>query len=639
MRIVTGALLALVLMPLAAAQIESYASLPEIWAAELSPDGAHLATGCTPRGPREICIYDLVNGQPPIVLPAPDGARVVGFFWPSNTHLMFESVSFERTAYSSGLAAETIRHRISYSLADGNLARFPSFGSYRAPMLQADNRIAWEMTYDLDTNRDNTTSQMRARNDFGTVVYEIDLNDGDVKRTLETSEGSTVQFLLEPSGEPFLDIRYSERSGEYSIHRTDLRHRSAIYSGAFEAAYPSVYGLTVDRQAIAIRIPRIGLRRLDIATGELTEFDGGGLSVNMMGPKIDPYSETVVGFGYTDDLNRQIFIDPDLAALHDELKQILSENSVTIGSWSADRSKMVVIGRDAGQPANYYLLDLETGSLGGLGSTYSRPDGLGFPSTEAIAYEASDGLEIPGYLTLPPGETRDSGPFPLIVMPHGGPQARTTARFDWWTAYLASLGYAVLQPNYRGSLGYGTEFLEAGYGGFGTRMIDDISDGARAMREARIAQEGDYCVSGASYGGYAAMMLAIRDADNVGCVISFAGVADPFSMLADLIDDPADIRYWELYMGSRFSDSEYRASISPASRPGDIQSPILVLHGDADTTVSFNHFRQLQTVLATHPNARFVRMEDVDHYLGSAESRAQLLRESEVFLREHLPAQ
>lgn len=396
--------------------------------------------------------------------------------------------------------------------------------------------------------------------------------------------------------------------------------------------------MTDNGTAVAIRIPGTGLRRLDIATGEISRYDVGGTDVSLMGAIVDRYANSVVGFRYTDDLPRQIFTDPDLASLHAELKEILTENSVIITAWNMDRTKLVVEGRDAGQPANYYLLDLNSGGLGLLDVEAQLPEGQVASARDLIEYEASDGVSIPAYLTLPPGRTQADGALPLIVMPHGGPRSRDTAEYDWWAAFYAARGYAVFQPNFRGSIGYGYEFERAGYGGFGTRMIDDIIEGAHHLQAAGIARPGQYCVIGGSYGGYAALMTALRDPEHVACAVSFAGVTDPFAFLGGRNRWQTELRYWEQYMGDRYGDRAEQALITPVARVGELQAPLLILHGEDDTTVPYDQLRLLRNAMEGRDNVRFVTLQDADHYLGTPEARTILLRESQAFLDENFPA-
>ncbi|WP_417471362.1 prolyl oligopeptidase family serine peptidase [Maricaulis sp.] len=637
MRAVLGLIVTLLFCGPGVAQVETYAAMPRIWAADLSPDGTHLATGCSPRGVREICIYDLAGGAAPVVIPAPDGGEMSGFDWPGNAYLIYYIDSVQTLPTQDGLRTMTLTQPVSYSLATGRSETLMVNSRLVSPMVGAEGRVAMEITFALDT-RAGSGSRIGGRDDSGTVVYEMNLENGRRVRRMEVSDGSTIGYLLNPEGEVVLDIRRFDETGQYSVHRPDGAQSPAIYSGTFPANQPRVYGVMDNGEAVVIRIPGTGLQRLDIATGALSAFDVGGEDVSQMGAIVDYYASEVVGFRYTDDLPRQIFIDPDLAALHAELKQILTEDSVLITTWTPDRSKLVVEGRDPGQPANYYLLDLGTGGLGLLDVETVLPEGHAPGSREYLEYTASDGLAIPAYLTMPAGFAEGDAPPALIVMPHGGPRSRDTAQYDWWASFYAARGYAVFQPNFRGSSGYGEAFERAGYGGFGSRMIDDIIEGAHHVQESGRVRPGQYCVIGGSYGGYAALMTALRDPGNVACALSFAGVTDPFAFLGSRDNRHTSLRYWEQYMGERFGDRDEQATITPAARADELRLPLLIMHGEDDTTVPYGQFRLLRNAMEGRDNVRFVTLPDADHYLGTPEARTSLLRESQTFLDENFPA-
>jgi len=629
MRILVGLILASLLAGQGAAQVETFAAMPRIWDADISPDGSHLATGCSPRGVREICIYNLAGGAAPIVIPAPDGGNISGFVWPGNAYLIY----YITTVRDS----RTLSQPIAYSLATGRSELLMVNSHLVSPLVQSPDRVAMQITFALDSGP-RTGSRLGGESDTGTIVYEMNLENGRRVRRMEVSDTSTIGFLLNPQGEVVLDVRYADQTGEYSVHRAQGAQNPRVYTGIFPTIQPQVHGVTDNGAAVAIRIPGSGLRRLDITSGALSSYEVGGEDVSQMGAIVDYYASQVVGFRYTDDLPRQIFIDPDLASLLAELKQILTEDSVLITAWTPDRSKLVVEGRDPGQPANYYLLDLNTGGLGLLDVETLLPEGQTVGTRELFEYTASDGLPIPAYFTRPSGFSAGDAPPPMIVMPHGGPRARDTAEYDWWAAFYAARGYLVFQPNFRGSTGYSYSFEQAGHGGFGTRMIDDIIEGAHRMQEAGIARAGQYCVVGASYGGYAALMTALRDRDNVACAVSFAGVTDPFAFLGSRERWATTLRYWEQYLGDRYGDRAEQATITPVARAAELQLPLLILHGEDDTTVPYGQMRLLRNAMAGRDTVRFVTLPDADHYLGTPGDRQTVLRESQVFLEQYFPA-
>jgi dipeptidyl aminopeptidase/acylaminoacyl peptidase len=221
-------------------------------------------------------------------------------------------------------------------------------------------------------------------------------------------------------------------------------------------------------------------------------------------------------------------------------------------------------------------LDREARRLDPLFSAYPDLENVRLDPMKAVEYTARDGLVIPAYLTTPVGGGR--GPFPSVILPHGGPWARDVWGWDAEVQFLASLGFAVLQPNFRGSDGYGREFLERGYGRWGREMQDDVTDAARWLVEQGIADPARIGIYGSSYGGFAALLALAREPDLFRAGASFAGVTDLPTLLAD--DD------W--YLNAR------EVAISPVELAGEIRAPVLVAHGTEDWNI---HVKQAEAMI------------------------------------------
>jgi dipeptidyl aminopeptidase/acylaminoacyl peptidase len=254
-------------------------------------------------------------------------------------------------------------------------------------------------------------------------------------------------------------------------------------------------------------------------------------------------------------------------------------------------------------------------------------------------YAARDGLRIPAYITLPPGRAPKN--LPAVVMPHGGPDARDTLRFDWWAQFLANRGYVVLQPNFRGSAGYGRAFTEAGLQQWGLKMQDDITDGVKKMIADGIVDPKRVCIVGASYGGYAALAGATLTPEMYACSVSVAGVSDLPEMLSyerrTSGKNSGAVRFWASRIGSADEDSERLRATSPARQAARARAPIMLLHGENDTTVPIEQSEMMVEALqdAGKP-VTFIKLEGDDHYLHLASTRLQMLRALEGFLAEHI---
>jgi dipeptidyl aminopeptidase/acylaminoacyl peptidase len=310
---------------------------------------------------------------------------------------------------------------------------------------------------------------------------------------------------------------------------------------------------------------------------------------------------------------------------------------VSLQSWSRDRARVLLFGEKVDDAGAYYIYETASKKLRLLGKRYpqlSSAESLG--ERRSIKYKARDGTQVPAYLTLPAGAEPKN--LPLVLLVHGGPHARDYFTFDWWASFLASRGYAVLQPNFRGSTGYGYDWFNAGRGGWGDGVMQtDVEDGVDALVKAGIADARRVCIAGASYGGYAALAGAALTPDRYACAISVNGLSDPVDLLGDHErSDPSGMvaEWWRKSMGS---DMDHLRKVSPQRQAGKVKIPVLLLHGREDSVVAVEQSRAMNRKLqvAKKP-VKFVELGGDDHWLSSASTRTQMLQEIETFLAQTL---
>jgi dipeptidyl aminopeptidase/acylaminoacyl peptidase len=255
---------------------------------------------------------------------------------------------------------------------------------------------------------------------------------------------------------------------------------------------------------------------------------------------------------------------------------------------------------------------------------------------QAISYPAADGLTIPGFLTLPAGSGKD---LPLIVLPHGGPAYADTLDFDWWSQALAAQGYAVLQPNFRGSI-LNSNFLQAGFGEWGRKMQTDLSDGVRYLARQGTIDPKRVCIVGASYGGYAALAGVSIESGVYRCAVSVAGISDLRRFRKWTIANQMghSQRYWDRFMGTADQNDPALIAISPIEHIAAVTVPVLLIHGRDDTVVPFEQSDVMLSALqrAGKP-VTLVTMKHEDHWLSRSETRLQMLRATVDFLKVNNP--
>jgi dipeptidyl aminopeptidase/acylaminoacyl peptidase len=267
-----------------------------------------------------------------------------------------------------------------------------------------------------------------------------------------------------------------------------------------------------------------------------------------------------------------------------------------------------------------------------IGELYDAVAGATLAPMTPVRVPLAGGLSMHGYLTLPPG--RAGRNLPAVMLPHGGPYSRDGWGYDPLVQLLASRGYAVLQVNYRGSTGYGTDWLAAGFQGWGTVMHDDITTAARWLAAEGIADPRRMCIVGWSYGGYAALIGAVKEPDLYRCAVSIAGVSD----LAAIANE--DSRFY----GGRAATvnstgAQDLEALSPRRHVARIKAPILLVHGHADIQVVADHSKKMADALqrAGKPHDLLL-IQNGDHSLRTPAMRLVLYEKLAAFLSMHLDA-
>lgn len=357
------------------------------------------------------------------------------------------------------------------------------------------------------------------------------------------------------------------------------------------------------------------------------------------------FSGQLMHVTYEDSELHYIWFDDDMELIYSSIKAAMSiqipHSSITLSDWTPDRKTILFRGETNYLSPYYGLFVPETGEISLLGWVYPELGSTLLPQRSAISYPTRDGQTLPAYLTLPAGE----GPHPFIILPHGGPQARDYAGFDDWAHFFASRGYGVIQPNFRGSSGYGRDYIVQGYGEWGLGIMQhDLSDARQAVIDAGLADPDRFCIVGASYGGYAALAGIAFTPELYKCAISYSGVSDLEEMIRfernRYGEDRDTHTYWQTQIlgpNPPNNEDQFLQARSPVRAVEAIQAPILLMHGHDDSVVSVEQSRLMNRALeSADKSVRYIEIENGDHWLTSYETRLEVFTQMERFLGEHL---
>ena len=473
------------------------------------------------------------------------------------------------------------------------------------------------------------------------ALFSINLESG-IAKLVSAGQENTDDWFVDKDGRAAAEARYNSTSGKWTL-LINRPKAGWTTSRAIDAPLdpPEMVGYAKDGQSLLVRTledHRPMLHAVSLVDGSWEEAE----SDEYDGLIFDRTSHALIGGVDLDrDVRRVDFFDPALAAIWTAIEKAYPDERVRLESWTRDHRKVVVLVDGARDGYAYALDDLDAKSGDWLGPVYPMLPQELIAQPKALTYKAADGLEIPAYLTMPAGSSGRN--MPLIVMPHGGPADRDTLDFDWLREALVSRGYAVLQPNFRGSSGYENGFLASGYGQWGRKMQTDLSDGVRYLTAQGIVDPKRVCIFGWSYGGYAALAGAALDPGVYRCAADMAGPADLQLMLQQVqtqtgLRDSETLRYWDRYMGAKGASDPVLAEISPAKQAAKVAIPILIVHGKDDTVVDYQQSVAMANALkrAGKPYT-FVTLDGEDHWGSRSETRLKLLQAVIDFLIKNNP--
>jgi dipeptidyl aminopeptidase/acylaminoacyl peptidase len=378
----------------------------------------------------------------------------------------------------------------------------------------------------------------------------------------------------------------------------------------------------------------------DIKAGKLGELVAGSAQVDLDSLIFNRAKRALVGINYEGDKPGYVWLDPDLARLQKTVDQALPDTFNAIQIANENPHRAVVTAYSDVKAGALFLLDVDKLTLSELAKTRPWLDPKQMAERKPLRYTARDGLEIPAYLTLPSGSA-DKKP-PLVVVIHGGPWVRGfTWGFDTFAQFFASRGYAVLEPDFRGSAGHGWKLLSAGFKQWGLAMQDDITDGVEWLIKRDIVDKDRICLFGGSYGGYATLWGLIKTPDLYRCGVAYVAVTD-LNLLLDF--DWSDLTRSNFLdfgakdvIGDPQKEAEKFRSVSPLVNAEKLKAPVLLAYGGRDGRVPIKHGKELRAALDKYGKTyEWVVYDDEGHGFNKDENRFDFYRRVDAFLKKYL---
>jgi len=471
-------------------------------------------------------------------------------------------------------------------------------------------------------------------------LYEVDMTTGQNRLVAQRSDDPDERVLwqIDGTGQIAASLTTSRANGTWHIQNASHRW---LASGKVSDGRVGLAGLSADGANVIYYSSEdsenaVHWYVVPLAGGTPKPYlDGKDIKSLLHGP-----GNTIIGYrenGANDDLH---FFDPVQDKLYHDSKRAFPGERVSLEGTNDAFSRLIIETEGPQDPGSWYLVDMASQNAYLLGASYVLADESVGPM-RMVPYTAADGLKMEGVLTLPPPSVMPSDAaknLPAVIIPHGGPTAHDVAGFDWMAQAFASRGYAVFQPNFRGSSGYGLAFERAGNGEWGRKMQTDISDGLAELVHLGLVDPKRVCIVGASYGGYAALAGVSLQQGIYRCAAAYAGLSDLYrwvdNMRYESGAEPMLMRVLKREIGKGY---DLRA-VSPIRFADKVSVPVLLIHGKDDTVVEFaQSSRMVDALRDAHKSVEFVTLAGEDHWLSRSETRSAMLQASVDFVVKYNP--
>lgn len=611
--------------------VKAYANLPYIDDVSLSPSGKYLSYMTNYQGALILLVQNLENGKMfPIMKSDNVSVRVNWYLW-ANDNILLVSGSYPDTRYGTKVTESRLMKINLNNIDEGLKPVIRARRKEHVPQ-HGDNLVSL-----LPDEPEHILLAADLDNPNRPSVYKINLESGK-RQKVQRSKSYIVDWYADQQGRIRLGLGRDETRIFYRYQDLKTNEWRNIWEyEILNAPDIDVLGFDLDPNILYIRAEHQGryalfkvnmqdpeLKQELVFADEKYDFDGRILR--------SAKTREVIGFSHSNLQNTRHYWHKDYQKLQNGLNRVLPDANNYIIDMDKHQNRYVLYTSSDKDAGSYYLGDRKHKALDYLASEYPLINDKNYAGKQKVHYQARDGLKIEAYLTLPV-DYQQGQKRPAVILPHGGPMARDYAGFDYWSEFLANNGYVVLQPNFRGSSGYGIEFEQMGIKGWGKAMQDDLQDAAHWLIEQGAVDKDKMCIAGASYGGYAALMSAALHSDSFKCAASFAGVTD-LERIVSYARRFTNKKVVERQLGKDWDALE---ATSPVNLAEQITIPVLLIHGEDDRVVRVVHSQQMHEALEDEDKqVEYIELPQGDHYLSAQQNRVKALDAILKFLNKHL---
>lgn len=606
--------------------ISDFAALPTVENPRLSPNGKMIAARSVVDSKHFLVLIDADNpaAQRRIAMGEP---KISAIHWAGNDRLLIEILAETKFAHQEYMFGRMIvfdlktEHAIfadpnSHGLYGGDVLYVSDDGT-NAIVASQDDVFSYPSVkrIDLATGKANVIERAKT----GVWDWYVD-GKGVVRGGVTYDESRWKVWYRSKEGEPFRTVKGKFDKDDTAVDRF-------YFSDEGDA------GTIITNE----KTGRFGVYRYNFNTGEIGETIFEHPEVDVDEVIFEKGTRQILGIRYQDTRWRTHWLDPKMTKLQERIDRALPKyDNRILGDPDSD-ARMLVWSGSASEPGIYFLYDQAKSTMSPVLSPLNRIDAGQLADVEPIRYKARDGLMIQGYLTLPKG--REAKALPLILLPHGGPFARDDWSYDPIVQFLANHGYAVLQPEFRGSTGYGKEFVERGYGEWGRKMQDDLDDGVDWLASTGKIDPKRVCIVGGSYGGYAALWGVIRNPERYRCAASMAGVTDLEAQLSSNRKSFSATRYFRQWRTKVQGAGKFDLkTVSPLYQSARLTRPVLLVHGEKDEVVPVKQGKAMVEAMQK-ANADYVAnfYKDGGHDFSNSKDMTDFFTRLDAFLAKHNP--